>query len=109
MKLSFSELYLHLYKTLPQTEIKQRYKVKFHNKLDFIELENYETTNELQNAERELLMKSAMNVGLNSNGRVSLPVKKVTKKIVQNKKPKVLRSLGKGAIRRIPFKRTAAV
>lgn len=65
-------------------------------KASFIELENYETTNELQNAERELLMKSAMNVGLNSNGRVSLPVKKVTKKIVQNKKPKV--AIGKGAI-----------
>ncbi|CAI4365020.1 CEL_1a_G0011270.mRNA.1.CDS.1 [Saccharomyces cerevisiae] len=65
-------------------------------KASFIELENYETTNELQNAERELLMKSAMNVGLNLNGSVSLPVKKVTKKIVQNKKPKV--AIGKGAI-----------
>lgn len=65
-------------------------------KASFIDLENYETTNESQNAEKELLMKSAMNVGLSSNGSISLSVKKVTKKVIQSKRPKV--AIGKGAI-----------
>ena len=65
-------------------------------KASFIDLENYEITKESQNAEKELLMKSAVNVGLSSNGSVSLSVKKVTKKVIQSKRPKV--AIGKGAI-----------
>ena len=37
-----------------------------------------------------------MNVGLNTNSRASLSIKKVTKKVVQSKKLKV--ATGKGAI-----------
>ncbi|CAI4038142.1 hypothetical protein SMKI_04G4820 [Saccharomyces mikatae IFO 1815] len=65
-------------------------------KASFTSLEDYETKNELKNAEKELLMKSAMNVGLNTNSRASLSIKKVTKKVVQSKKLKV--ATGKGAI-----------
>ncbi|EJS42260.1 rnh202p [Saccharomyces arboricola H-6] len=65
-------------------------------KASFTNLENYETTDKLKNAEKELLMKSAMNVGISSNVGASVSIKKVTKKIVQSKKSRV--AIGKGAI-----------
>ncbi|QID83600.1 hypothetical protein GRS66_006070 [Saccharomyces pastorianus] len=64
-------------------------------KSSFTNLENYQTTDELKNAEKELLMKNAMNVGIGSNGG-SVSVKKVVKKAVVSKKPRV--AIGKGAI-----------
>ncbi|CAI4058752.1 Rnh202p SKDI_04G4910 [Saccharomyces kudriavzevii IFO 1802] len=67
-----------------------------HIKASFTDLEKYETTNELKNAEKELLMKSATNIGLGSNGSVSVAMKKVTKKIPQSNRTRV--AIGKGAI-----------
>ncbi|CAI4057067.1 hypothetical protein SUVZ_02G3920 [Saccharomyces uvarum] len=64
-------------------------------KASFTNLENYQTTEELKNAEKELLMKSAMNVGIGTNGG-AVSVKKVAKKVVLRKKPRA--AIGKGAI-----------